>query len=107
MTTLSDRPHRALLVIDVQNGVVTGSHNRDEVVANIAGLVDRARSTGTPVVWVQHTSAELVRDSEEWQLVPQLPPAGNEPVVHKRHGDSFEDTDLEHVLADRGVGHVV
>ena len=107
MTTLSDRPHRALLVIDVQNGVVSGGHNRDQVVANIAGLVDRARATDVPVVWVQHSSETLARDSEEWQLVPELAPAGDEPVVHKRHGDSFEDTDLEDVLAERGVGHVV
>ena len=35
MTTLSDRPHTALVVIDVQNGVVTGAHERDAVVANM------------------------------------------------------------------------
>ena len=107
MTTLADRPHHALLVIDVQNGVVAGGHNRDQVVANIAGLVDRARSSEVPVVWVQHSSDELARDSEEWQLVPELAPSDAEPVVHKRHGDSFEDTDLEQVLAERGIGHVV
>ena len=50
MTTLKNRPNTALLVVDVQNGVVTGSHNRDEVVANIAGLVDQARRAGKTVV---------------------------------------------------------
>jgi nicotinamidase-related amidase len=107
MTARSDRPNSALLVIDVQNGVVQGAHNRDGVVANIAGLVARARSADVPVVWVQHSSGELVPDSPEWQLVPELEPDGSEPVVHKRHGDSFEETELEDVLADRGVGHVV
>jgi nicotinamidase-related amidase len=28
MTTLPDRPNTALLVIDVQNGVMAGTHNR-------------------------------------------------------------------------------
>ena len=44
MTTLENRPNTALLVIDVQNGVVAGAHDRDAVVGNVAGLVDRARA---------------------------------------------------------------
>ncbi|HEX2895024.1 MAG TPA: cysteine hydrolase family protein [Marmoricola sp.] len=107
MTTFPDRPHRALLVVDVQNGVVDGARHRDQVVATIAGLVRRAREAGAPVVWIQHSSDELVPDSGPWQLVPELEPTGSEPVVHKRHGDSFEATDLEQVLAELRVGHVV
>ena len=107
MTTLPDRPNTALLVVDVQNGVVAGAHNRDEVVANIKTLVDRARDQQVPVVWVQHASDELVEGSEGWQYVPELDIAESEPVVHKRYGDSFEDTDLEQQLAERGVGRVV
>ena len=30
-----------------------------------------------------------------------------EPLIHKRYGDSFEDTDLEARLAERGVGRLV
>ena len=107
MTTLPDRPNTALLVIDVQNGVVAGSHNRDEVITNINVLLDRARAQGVPVVWVQHTSEELPRDSQQWQCVPELVRRESEPLVHKTYGDSFEDTDLEAVLAERGVGRLV
>jgi len=104
MTTLTDRPNAALLVIDVQNDVVGGAYNRDEVVANIASLVDRARATGTPVVWVQHSDEGLAVGTPGWQYVEELPIGPDEPVVHKMHGDSFEDTRLEDVLAERGVG---
>jgi nicotinamidase-related amidase len=107
MTTLSNRPNTALLVIDVQNGVVTGSHDRDGVVARIGALVERARSAGTPVVWVQHSSEQLQQGSAEWQYVPELKLLESEALIHKRFGDSFEDTDLETVLADAGIGHVV
>lgn len=108
MTTLTNRPHTALTVIDVQNGVVADAHDRDRVVATIAGLVDRARAAGTPVVWVQHSSPEgLPRDSEQWQIVPELAVGAGEPVVHKNYGDSFEDTDLDEVLEGLGVGHVL
>jgi nicotinamidase-related amidase len=107
MTTLADRPHTALLVVDVQNGVVSEAYGRDAVVANIATLVDRARDAGTPVVWVQHSDEGLPRGSEQWAYVPELVPGDGEPVVHKTYGDSFEDTDLEAVLADRKVGRLV
>jgi nicotinamidase-related amidase len=107
MSTLPNRPNTALLVIDVQNGVVAGAHQRDEVVGNIRSLVDRARTEDVPVVWVQHNSDELAPGSDQWQYVDELPPAESEPVVQKRYGDSFEDTDLEAQLAALGVGRLV
>lgn len=107
MTTLAARPNTALMVIDVQNGVVAGAHERDAVVATIAALVERARQGGVPIVWVQHSSDELLPGSHAWQYVPELDRAESEPLVHKRFGDSFEDTDLERVLAAAGVGHLV
>lgn len=106
MTTLDNRPNTALVVIDVQNGVVGQAHDRDNVVANIATLVDNARAADIEVVWVQHNSDELPRDSESWQYVPELVRRDSEPVVHKTYGDSFEETDLESVLAARGIGRL-
>ena len=43
LTTLENRPNSALLVVDVQNCVVEGAHERDSVVANVDKLVDQAR----------------------------------------------------------------
>lgn len=107
MTTLADRPHTALLVVDVQQEVVAAAHQRDAVIANIATLVDRARAAGAPVVWVQHHDEGLPRDSAGWQYVSELGQDDSEPVVHKTYGDAFEDTDLEEVLAARGIGWLV
>jgi len=107
MTTLVNRPDTALLVIDVQNGVVGEAHNRDTVVANVAALVDKARAAGAAVVWVQHSGTDMPRDSEGWQYVPELQRRDDEPLVHKTYADSFEDTDLEQVLAARGIGRLI
>lgn len=107
MTTLSDRPNTALVVIDVQNGVVEGAYERDAVVANIAKLIDNARQAGTPVVWVQHSDEGLERGSEAWEYVPELTRDESEALVHKSYADSFEDTDLEDVLAKAGVGRLL
>jgi nicotinamidase-related amidase len=107
MTTLENRPNTALLVIDVQNSVVSGAHERDAVVGNIAALVDQARAEHVPVVWVQHSDEGLVHGSEGWQIVPELVPTADEPIIHKNYGDSFEATDLEEVLAAGGVGSLI
>ncbi|GAA4568695.1 cysteine hydrolase family protein [Micromonospora coerulea] len=107
MTTLENRPNTALLVVDVQNGVVAGAHERDAVVANVGSLVERARRDGVPVVWVQHHSEELARGSDDWRIVPELTPGDAEPLVEKTYGDSFEDTTLEPVLSGLGVGRLV
>jgi nicotinamidase-related amidase len=104
MTTLPGRPNAALLVIDVQNGVVAGTPNRDRVIANINTLLGRARAQDVPVIWVQHSDDGLPIGSEEWQYVPELVRADAEPLVQKNYGDSFEATDLEELLAERGVG---
>jgi len=107
MTTLSDRPNTALIVIDVQNGVVSEVHQRDVVVANINTLVDRAREEGVPIVWVQHSDEHMAIGTDAWELVPELDRQESEPLVHKTFADSFEDTDLEDVLAKAGVGRLV
>ena len=107
MTTLQNRPNTALLVIDVQNGVVEGAHLRDAVVANIGSLVERARREQAPVVWVQHSDEQLEKGSDAWRIVPELTPRDTEPLVEKSYGDAFEDTALEAVLSSLGVGRVV
>ena len=107
MTSLIDRPNTALLVIDMQRGVVGDGHEVGRVVANITTLVDRARDERVPVIWVQHADDGLPQGSDEWQYVPELQRRDDEPLVHKHYGDSFEETDLESLLAARGVGHLV
>jgi nicotinamidase-related amidase len=86
---------------------VDGALNRDGVISNINTLVDKARTEDIPVVWVQHSDENMPVGSENWQYVAELTRRESEPLVHKTYGDSFEDTDLEAVLADRGVGRVV
>jgi nicotinamidase-related amidase len=107
MTTLKDRPNTALLVIDVQTGVVNGNHDRDAVVANVGRLVQKARKERVPVVWVQHSDENVVRGSDGWRIVPELAPDKAEPLVEKHYGDSFEDTTLETVLSGLGVGRLI
>jgi nicotinamidase-related amidase len=107
MTTLKDRPNTALLVVDVQNGVVAEAHERGTVVANIGTLVDKARRDDTPVIWVRHSDEQLAEGSDDWQIVSELTPAESEPVIGKQYADSFEETTLEATLSGLGVGRLI
>ena len=107
MTTLENRPNTALLVVDAQNGVLEGTHERDAIVANVGRLVEKARRSQVPVVWVQHSDEQLGRESAEWRIVAELSPGAAEPLVEKNYADSFEDTTLETVLSGLGVGRLV
>ncbi len=105
MTTLG-RSKSALVVIDVQVGIMKTAYQGQEIIERIAGLVDRARAAGVPVVWVQHSDEELILNSPEWQLPPELVPAEGEARIYKKYRNSFEATDLESVLEKLNVGHV-
>jgi len=99
MATIPGRDGRVLMVIDVQNDVVGEAFDRDRVVGTISELVDAARSVELPIVWVQHQDDSLVPDSAGWQIVADLVPAEGEPRIRKKYRSSFEDTELEDVLA--------
>ncbi|HRD59714.1 MAG TPA: isochorismatase family protein [Nocardioides sp.] len=106
MATVRAGGRGALVVVDVQVGVVEGAWEADRVVGNVTRAVDRARAAGVPVVWVQHEDDELVRDTPVWQWVPELIPAEGEARVFKRFNSSFERTTLDDELARLDVSHL-
>ena len=107
VTTLENRPNTALVVIDVQNGVVAGDHDRDAVVGR-----SPASSTGRGARtcrWCGCSTPTTTwrRAATSGASCPSSIPADDEPLVAKNYGDAFEDTNLEDVLAELGVGRLV
>lgn len=96
----------ALLVVDVQVGVVAQAWERDRIVSNILLAVRKARAAGVPVVWVQHQDDELPPASDAWQLVSELEPLDSELRIHKRHNSAFESTELLSQLDRLGVARI-
>ena len=100
----------ALLVIDMQVGLVSGAYRGDEVVRTIATLLAKARSSGTPVLYLQHESYEfepLKPGTPTWQIHRDIAPAEGDLVIPKRASDSFYETPLRRELEARGVRHIV
>ena len=106
MATVREGHKAVLIVVDVQVGVVRDAWEVERVVGNVARAVQRARVAGVPVIWVQHSADDLVRDSADWQWVPALSPGDDELRIHKRFESSFEQTPLEDELAKLGATHI-
>jgi len=106
MSLFEDRKNSALVVIDVQNGVVAEAHKRDAVIANINSALFKARENGVQVIWVQHSDEEMPIGSDSWQIVPELVPLPAEMRVEKLFRSSFVRTNLEQVLQDGNVAHL-
>ncbi|MGE5672484.1 MAG: cysteine hydrolase family protein [Mycobacterium leprae] len=99
----------ALLVIDVQAGLMPYMAHSEKVLQAIADLLGQARLAGTPVIYVQHeeTDGLLVADTPAWEIHHAVAPRAGESIVHKRACDAFHETSLHDELQERGIGHLV
>ena len=102
----------ALLIVDVQVGLVGAPRNAyrgEEVVSRIKGLIEAARSSGTPVVFVQHDGGEdspVSTGSPGWEIHPEIAPAEGETVIRKHASDSFLGTTLSAELEALGARRI-
>jgi nicotinamidase-related amidase len=100
----------AVLVVDMQNAVVAEAHEGDALVARVAGIIDRARDEGVPVLYVRHQEAEYApmnEGADGWQIRPEIAPHGGETIIDKRFNDAFAQTDLAQRLAEIGATRLV
>lgn len=107
MTSIRETDKTALLIVDMQVAVIDSTWNEVLVIANTACIVEKARKSGIPVIWVQHTNRNMGHDSPGWQLVPELTPHPDEIFIDKQFNSAFEKTTLEKTLSRLGISHLV
>ncbi len=117
LTTLD--PNTALVVIDLQKGIVAlpAVHPIADVVSRSRALADAFRARGLPVVLVNVAGVAPGRTEQPrhagpfpdgWtDLVPELAPQPGDITVTKYTWGAFPSTDLERQLKARGVTQVV
>jgi nicotinamidase-related amidase len=91
----------------MQNGVVEKALNREQVIANIQSLVEKARTQKVPVIWVQHSDGDMPLNSKSWEIVPEFKPHSADLTIQKTYGDSFEATNLKAELEKLGVNRLI
>ncbi len=100
-----------LLVVDVQRALLDEltPARRAEFLATLVPLVERARSTKIPVVYVRHdgSPSELIPGTPQWEIGSEIAPRAGESIVDKRFGDAFAQTKLKDVLAALDADHLI
>lgn len=129
-----DPTRTALLVYDMQVGIISQLKNGDEIVTRVKTVLDAARAAGLRVFFMRHMSlpkeasgvfqlrmamawqrvktvAEVkpwfLRDSPGFQLVPELGPLPSEVVFDKITMSAFEGTPLDIALRDCGINSFI
>ncbi|MCM3358085.1 cysteine hydrolase family protein [Psychrobacillus sp. MER TA 171] len=105
--------NKAILVIDVQNGMFpyeNSVYNGKELLNNLKKLLMNARTTNTPVFYIQHNASEgkhLENGTEGWEIHPEISPEESDVIIQKDTPDSFFNTDLESELKKKQVNHLI
>lgn len=125
-----DPKHMALLIYDMQVGIVSQLPHGPEITRRVGNVLAAARDGGFPVFFSRHMSlpkelmgifqlrqamtwqqVERIEDvkspfpqgSAQWQIVPDLEPLPNEAVSDKIVMSAFEGTFLDFALRDQGI----
>jgi nicotinamidase-related amidase len=104
--------HTALLIIDVQVGIIEGfrAYRGREVLEQINNLLSKARASNIPIIYIQHGGEEghpLEVGTEGWQIHPEIKPHEEDLIIRKRASDSFFETTLQGELEARGIKHLI
>lgn len=107
--------HAALLVIDLQLGMLDGLRipplrAGEALLARVQTLLTKARQAGTPVIYVRHSARPgrpLDPSTPQWQIHPAVAPLPTETIVDKRTPDAFLDTTLLATLTASGTKRLI
>lgn len=92
--------NKALLVIDMQNGVCLDKiFNLNSVIININNRIEYFRDHNLPIIFIQHNDQDLQPESDDWEIMKSIEYVkGKDIVVQKIHADSFYKTNLKSKL---------
>lgn len=100
----------ALLVIDVQVGLIKGAFGEERIVRNINTTIARMREAGGLVIFIQHCHDKyrpMMKGEPGWSIDPRLDRVIEDPIVEKTASDAFYQTNLNAVLQENGITTVI
>jgi nicotinamidase-related amidase len=103
----------ALMVIDVQQGLFDeGAFEPERLLTHLKTLIDHARSSGVPVIYVQHNEdpqwgGSLVAGQPGHAIHPSIAPKTGDAIIQKWNPSAFMDTNLQQILQEKGIKQLV
>jgi nicotinamidase-related amidase len=101
----------ALLIVDVQNGLVDAKPFRyHEMIHIIQQLIREARKHHIDIMYVQHTETEsggLVANTQAWEIDASIAPQSEDFVFTKTANSAFRQTPLRSRLEERNIDTLI
>lgn len=100
----------ALLVIDVQVGLVAGAYQEQQLISVVNRAITGVRQQGGLIIFIQHCHRHyqpLKVGQPGWQLHPELHRNSADKVLQKQASDAFYLTDLNALLTETRVSDIV
>lgn len=107
MSNEQNQSRMGLLVVDVQNGVIQSFYKKEQVVENIRLMLSKARAASVPIIWVQHSSEELIKDTNEWKIEASLTPGMDDYFIEKFFNSAYERTTLNALIKQLDLSKIV
>jgi nicotinamidase-related amidase len=111
--TASSISESALIMIDAQNTYAEGIMKLDGMDAALQeckALLDRFRKAGRPVFHIQHDAGEGTPydiNDHLGQIIPIVAPIEGEAVIIKHYPSAFVQTELNQLLEEAQVKHLI
>ena len=103
---------KALLIIDVQKAMIECEnpvYRSTQVIENIHTLVNSARLSKTPIIYVQHNeeNTEFQNGSKSWEIVENVKPEVSDTIIQKTYSDAFKETSLKDILVQKKINELI
>ncbi len=101
----------ALMIIDMQKEFYVGKtiSQMDAATEYINAVIPLFEAKNLPIIWVQDVDEGdgVVPGTAGFEFIDPLTPPANALRIHKRYGNSFNQTDCDKILKEHGIDTVV
>ena len=99
---------KALLIVDVQKDLMDKKiYNKKLFITTINNAIASYESKKDSIVFIQHNSKMLTKDTNDWEIDNSLVYTGNYKRVQKAHGNAFEKTELKEYLKEKDIKEIL
>ena len=98
----------ALIIIDVQNGLVEKNiYEKEHFLENINKAIIENRNKNNSIIFIQHNSKTLKNGSNEWKIYSGLNKNEKDIIIQKKHGSAFKETNLKQLLNENKIKNII
>ncbi|MDO4667813.1 MAG: cysteine hydrolase family protein [Streptococcus sp.] len=98
----------ALLVIDVQNGLMDANPYQSAIFLDkLKKNIRLAREYDIEIIYVRHNSQEFEKGTRAWEIVPSIAPLKTDIIIDKTYNSAFKETNLDQYLTDNKISRLI